>query len=97
MRGVWFVVNSNGEYQPGLWWAYFPDTIQDNIITHDNPAGTIFNSDPELAGTIAHHDILSQHYNISKCTIAILSDNTFAIAWQQKGSATTTGPVTYLH
>jgi hypothetical protein len=62
----------------------------------DNPTGSITNSDLELAGTITHHDVAAHLGNIRHRTIGTLTDNTPALAWQRKGSTTTTGPAAYL-
>ena len=82
---------------PILWRAEFDKKIQDLLVSTDNPSGSITNSDLELAGAIAHDDILVQALrnptHISSCTF---SDNTPAIAWKTKGSTTTTGPAAYL-
>jgi hypothetical protein len=96
MGGVMFLPAEDGIPEPVLWRAPFPLEIQQQLVSWANPAGTITNSDLELAGTIAHHDILVHASDVRECTIATLTDNTPAQAWQGKGSATTTGPAAYL-
>jgi hypothetical protein len=83
-------------HTPILWRAKFPTNIQSELVTHSNPGGTLTNSDLELAGTIAHADILSHTIDTRESTIHILSDNTPAVAWQTKGSTTTTKAPAYL-
>ena len=82
---------------PILWRARFPAEVQSQLVSFDNPAGTITNSDLELAGAVAQDDVLvnalpsSPH--LSTCTF---SDNTPAVAWKHKGSTSTQGPAAYL-
>lgn len=96
MGGVLFLPTKHQSLQPILWRAPFPPSITSNLVSFDNPSGTITNSDLELAGTIAQHDVLNQVADVRECTIATLTDNTPAQAWQTKGSTTTTGPAAYL-
>ena len=100
MGGVFFahVLSADGQsvLQPYLWRAPFPKDIQDDLVSTRNPRGTITNSDLELAGTIAHQDVMAQVLDIRERTTNTSSDNTPAVAWQKKGSTTTTGPAAYL-
>jgi hypothetical protein len=81
---------------PVLWRAPFPADIRAEVVATDNPPGAITNSDLELAGTVAQHDIAAQLGAIRNRTVGTLTDNTPALAWQRKGSATTIGPPAYL-
>jgi hypothetical protein len=96
MGGVLFVPTNDGVPEPLLWRAPFPAHIQSLLVSWNNPSGVITNSDLELAGTIAQHDVLVHEVDARESTIATLTDNTPAQAWQRKGSATTTGPAAYL-
>jgi hypothetical protein len=96
MGGVIFVPTSTDRIHPLLWRAPFPLDVQRDLVSSDNPTGTITNSDLELAGTIAQHDVLVHHVDCRERTIHTLTDNTPALAWQSKGSTTTTGPPAYL-
>lgn len=96
MGGVLFLPTPETDFQPLLWRSEFPPCIRDQLVSWSNPTGTITNSDLELAGTIAQHDILAQAADIRECSIATFTDNTPAQAWQHKGSTTTTGPAAYL-
>ena len=82
---------------PILWRSPFPASVQSQLVSMDNPRGKVTNSDLELAGSIAHDDVLCQALpstpHISTCTF---SDNTPAVAWKAKGSTSTTGPAAYL-
>ena len=73
-----------------------PPAIQNALVSWANPAGTITNLDLELAGTIAQHNVIAQVFPLAEQTIGTLTDNTPALAWQTKGSTTTTGPAAYL-
>jgi hypothetical protein len=96
MGGILFIPTRDNKIIPLLWRAPFPPDIQRALVSSSNPTGTITNSDLELAGTIAQHDVLVHHADCRERTINTLTDNTPALAWQTKGSTTTTGPPAYL-
>jgi hypothetical protein len=88
MGGVLF----GATLQPVLWRAPFPANIRHEVIATNSPAGSITNLDL-LAGIIAQHDVAASLAEVRHHTMGILKDNTPALAWQRKGSTTTTGPV----
>jgi hypothetical protein len=107
MGGVWFPPGppeplalqpprSSRLPAPTLWRQRFSRNIQDLVVSSDNPSGTITNSDLELAGTIAHDDVLANAVPVTHLTTCGLCDNTPAVSWRTKGSRTTTGPAAYL-
>jgi hypothetical protein len=97
MGGVIFVQEqTTGKLNPLLWRAPFLQDLQHNIVSTKNPTGSITNSDLELAGTIVQHNVLVHHIDCRECTIHTLTDNTPVLAWQSKGSTTTTGVPAYL-
>ena len=97
MGGVWFPPPSTGDIgRPVLWRSPFPSNIQAQLVTYDNPAGRITNSDLELAATTAHLDIAANRWPVATRSLSVLSDNTPAVAWQQKGSTTTARAAAYL-
>jgi hypothetical protein len=96
MGGVAFLPLSGGGHQPVLWRAPFDQPTQQSLVSWTNPTGSISNSDLELAGTIAQHDVVTHALDTREKTVYTLSDNTPAAAWQSKGSTTTTGPAAYL-
>lgn len=97
MGGVIFTrERDTGKLHPLLWRSPFPEAVQRDIVSSSNPTGGITNSDLELAGTIAQHDVLVHQVDCRERTIHTLTDNTPALAWQQKGSATTDGVPAYL-
>ena len=96
MGGVHFVPDEHGNIVPLLWRQPFPPWVRDRLVSFKNPDGDITNSDLELAGSIAQHDILAQAADIAERTIHNSYDNTAAVYWQRKGSTTTTGPAAFL-
>ena len=108
MGGVWFppirpeplsihYPASQQLHRPILRRARFPQHIQSKLVSCDNRLGTITNSDLELAGSIAHDDMLAQalpsQVHLSTC---LFSDNTPAVAWKTRGSTSATGLAAYL-
>ena len=87
MGGVWFDVLDD-RAPPLVWRQRFPESIANNLVTAANPTGTISISDLELAGVIAHQEVLSSVRDVRERTIWIGSDNQAAVAWATKGSAT---------
>jgi hypothetical protein len=96
MGGVHFVPSTNSPVQPYLWRSPFPTKVTRKLVSTANPMGKVSNSDSELAGSVAQHDILYQIANVQDVTIHNCYDNTATVFWQWKGSATTTGPAAYL-
>lgn len=93
MGGVFFQ-GQNDQQQAYLWRKPFPLSVQQDLISFDNPNGTVTNSDLELAGTIGQADVIDTHVDCRERSTA--TDNTPALAWQLKGSTTTTGPAAHL-
>jgi hypothetical protein len=96
MGGAWLPATTASNLSPLIWRAPFPSSIQDALVSDSNPLGSINNSQLELAGNIAHQDVLIQHVNCAQRTIVPLGDNISQVAWQHKGSVTTLGPTAYL-
>jgi hypothetical protein len=96
MGGVHFVPLPSGEVQPLLWRSPFSREVQARLITFSNPAGTITNSDLELAASVAQHDVLAHHADVREATIHNSSDNVATVWWQLKGATYTTGPAARL-
>ena len=92
--GVWFVpshIDRRLGYttNPIVWHVEWPDSIKRQLITTENPNGTISNSDLEFAGVLLHLQALVQYCDVQERTIFSKTDNLNALFWQQKGSATT--------
>jgi hypothetical protein len=101
MGGVWFPPDASSPpgaptHPPIAWHFPFPQNIQDQVVSFDNPTGSITNSDLELAGTIAHQDVIVRQVDCRERTVATGCDNTPSVAWRDKGSTTTDGPAAYL-
>lgn len=98
MGGVLFVPNAkpSSPYRAILWRQPFSQAIQKALQSDRNPHGTVTNSDLELAGTIAQHDVLAHTANVQEHTIQNFHDNTPAVFWNRKGSTTSSGPAAYL-
>jgi hypothetical protein len=82
--------------QPLLWKSKFDEQVQSQLVTFDNPRGTVPNSDLELAASVAQHDVLAQQVDVREATIHNLTDNTATMYWQRKGATSTTGPASRL-
>jgi hypothetical protein len=96
MGGVWFPPGEGPGEQPLLWRAPFHQKIVTELITDKNPMGTITNSDLELAGTVAHDDVLAQARPIKHWTTLINTDNKAAMYWRRKGSISSVSPASRL-
>ena len=94
MGGVWF--GNNTTDHPTLWRQAFSPDITTSLVTYENPHGTISNSDLELAGHVAHNDVLASIANIEGTTVASYTDNTLALYWTRKDSTSTSVPAAYL-
>ena len=93
MGGVWFAAG----LPPLVWRSEFPPAIQRSLVTSDNRTGTISISDLELAGTIAHKDVLAHALPcVAERPIWLAGDNRASLAWATKGSATSTTARAYL-
>jgi hypothetical protein len=82
--------------QPLLWRFQWPPEIQRELITSDNPGGSISISDLELAGGILHLDVICQEYDVRERTLLSKTDNLAALFWQRKGSTTSQAAPPYL-
>ena len=91
---LWFGNNMNNH--PTLWQQAFLPKITTSLVTYDNPHGTVSNSDLELAGHVAHNNVLASIANIDSTTVASYTDNTLALYWTKKGSTPASVPAAYL-
>jgi hypothetical protein len=91
-----FMSGTNDTITPYLWRSPFPLKVTRQLVSTANPTGRVNNSDLELAGSVAQHDILCQIVDVQDVTIHNCYDNTSTVFWKHKGSATTTGPAAYL-
>ena len=99
MGGVWLPDETNPLHDgrhPIVWRWPLPIKLQRQMLTDDNPDGTLTNSDLELAGTVGQEAIIVAETDCRERTVATMCDNTPAVSWRRKGSTTTTGPASYL-
>ena len=82
--------------EPHLWRTELPPDVKEAMLTDDNPDGIHTNSDFELAATVLHEAILGSHFDLKHRTVRTGSDNIPAVAWRNKGSASTKGSAAYL-
>ncbi len=82
MGGVW--LSADPHFRPLVWRATFPSHVQTDLVSTSNPRGKINNSDLELAGQIAHLDVLNHHNDCRERTVCTLTDNISARSWQRK-------------
>ncbi|KAL7447882.1 hypothetical protein ACHAWC_000183, partial [Mediolabrus comicus] len=92
--GVWFpakhlVPRVGYKNQPVLWRLKWPQHIIDQLVTIENPNGTVSNSDLELAGGLLHLEAISQCFDVRERTVLSKTDNLNTLFWQRKGSSTT--------
>jgi hypothetical protein len=95
MGGVWFDVQ-NPTAAPIVWRAPFPPAVQADLVTADHRTGTLSISDLELAGTIAHKDVLATARHVQERTIWLAGDNRTSLSWATKGSSTSSSARAYL-
>jgi hypothetical protein len=91
--GVWYA-GANLQ-QPIVWRVVFPLDIQHNVVSDDNPQGTLTNSDLELAAILLHHLVLEQAMELRHQKTVTFSDNTPAVAWVSKMHTKAESDVSY--
>jgi len=77
--GVWFGVSQS--LAPIVWRLPFPPDIQAQLVSIENPSGSISNSDLEMTGLLCQWLILESLVDLAHCHIAIGCDNTPTVAW----------------
>ena len=83
------------DHPPIVWRVPLPPDLQARLVSDSNPAGDITNSDLELAATVMQEILVAEAHDVAEQTVNTCCDNTPAVAWRNKGSATTTGPAAY--
>ena len=103
MGGVWLPTDpansgpeAAGQLRAFAWRCPFPPAIQRQLVSFDNPRGTITNSDLELAGIVTASAMLAAATPLYFEDLLIGSDNTPAVAWTNKCSTTTAAAPAYL-
>jgi hypothetical protein len=75
---------------PILWRHHFDSSIQNKLITRENPGGSFGISELELAGSAIHADVGAQCFDLRERTAKSSTDNLATMYWTRKGSTTTT-------
>ena len=97
MGCVAIIPTEKGTIIPILLRNPFPTSLQTKLVSSNICNGTINNSNLELCGNIANHDIVAQSMDISERMITTLSGNIANVLWLWKGlTTTTTRPPAYL-
>jgi hypothetical protein len=92
MGGVFFLPGG----RPYLWRRTFPHKVASELVTAENPTGSVSISNLELAATVAQSDVLCQLVDVTGRTTHTIHDNMATVWWRQKGSTTTMSPAAYL-
>ena len=77
--GIHFVPSPDGSITPLLWQQRFSPWFQRQLMSFFNPDGTINNSDLELAGSVAHNNVLAMAAEVEEQTIRNVYYNTVAV------------------
>jgi hypothetical protein len=96
MGGFVITPQHNGERRYDIWRAPFDTFIQKQLVSTDNPAGTVTNSDLELTSLLVGAYIAAHAASQPHPHIAIATDNTSAQSWLRSGSTTTINAPAYL-
>jgi hypothetical protein len=83
--GVWLA--GTRALSPMVWRVEWPADIQQNVVSFDNPNGTITNSDSEMAGMLIHYLVLEHLVSLKHVHVAAWCDNTPAVSWTNKLSS----------
>ena len=94
MGGVIFDLRNNR--RPILWRQRFPKDIQQRLISWNNPTGDVTNSDLELVGVLAQHDVAAQQFDVRHTTVATRNDNSSAVSWSLRSSTSRDDIAAYL-
>ena len=86
--GVWF--GGEADLQPTVWRIDWPEEIQEQLVSKDNPNGIITNSDLEMAGHLLQWLVLEEiaPRSLQYQCAGIFTDNTPTVQWAYKLSST---------
>ncbi len=90
--GVYFDPSEQGY----VWRHPFPDDVQNDLVSTDNPKGSTTNSDLEHTGLLAQVSLMGVSHDIRYATISNGSDNIAAVSRVRKGAVTSEGPSAHL-
>jgi hypothetical protein len=83
--GVW--LSGTRQLSPVVWRVEWPEDIRRNVVSFDNPTGTITNSDLEMAGMLLHYLVLEHLVQLKHVHVAAWCDNTPTVSWTNKLSS----------
>jgi hypothetical protein len=95
MGGVWSPLCSHHP-EHCLWRSTFPPHIQENLVTSDNPNGSLSINDLELAALIVGASLAAITSAHTHHNVMLGSDNTAACAWLNRGSTTSASANAFL-
>ncbi len=103
--GGFWVATKYGRVAPFAFHWKFPTAIQHQLLslqnplgtlTNSNPSGTVSNSDLELAAIILGTTLVAQCRSTAHANTALAMYNTSALSWIKEGSATSSSTNAYL-
>ena len=74
----------------------FLQHIWDNLCSLHHPAGSITNSDLDLADNLVQQDIMAQEVDLTESNVAIGTDNQSTTIWCRNFSSTSSKTRSYL-
>ena len=83
------------DLDPIVWRVVFPPDITEQVVSYDNPSGTLTNSDLELAAIVLHQLVLERVVDLRHNRAVIFSDNTPAVAWVKKMNPRAAKPIAH--
>ena len=92
MGGVFF----DHDEQPLVWRHPWDQGLQQELITFENPSGSITNSDFEQAAVLTQLELACRQLPLRYATVDVLCDNTPAVSRFRKGSVRSASPAAYL-
>jgi hypothetical protein len=80
--GVW--LSGDLSLPPLVWRVQFSAYITSQVVSDDNPRGTLTNSDLEMAAVLLHYMVLQQRVDLRYIRTGVWSDNTPTVAWTKR-------------
>jgi len=80
--GVWFGLAK--KLPPIIWRVEFPPEIRRQVVTQNNPTGSISNLDLEMTGLLLQWIVLESVTKLAHAHVACWCDNTPTVAWATK-------------
>ncbi len=80
--GVWFGLEKH--LPPIVWHVAFPQDIQNQLVSQENPSGTISNSDLEMVGLIFQWLVLENFADLTHTHVACWCNNIPTVAWASR-------------